>query len=230
VDVLGNQHANKHSALILLFLFCFLGAAAGILLSIRNYFILNFREKIGKDLSLVLLQKLQRFSHNFFYNSNVSEIAEINNVGQEAIHGFLVAFLSDILPFLFEFTLILVVVVSKVNLAASIPLLVVFISYFLISLIYSPKERKSNLSIREAKGKTVSQFYENIINFDSIKIINAEKPRLKLFSDAIDQVLLRAKSHGKLFFDKSLLQNTILYIGLFLTLTISMLNDLTPRL
>jgi len=221
---------NKYYLLAFLSAYCFVGLFSTIMISGKNYFILLFRERLNKDLSIGFLNKLQQFSHKFFYNVNVAKISQINTMGLEALHGFILAFLSEIIPFLFELSLIFIIILNKFNLVMSIPVLVVFLFYTGISMRYSIKERVSIAKLSGERVQQSSQFYENIINFDSIKMTHAEKERLQLFSKHADRFLTLAKSHGRIFFDKSLIQNLILYVGLFTILSMSILGFLHKQI
>src|SRR6185503_12002459 len=104
---------------------------------------------------------------------------EANNLGLNALHGFMVAFLSEVIPFVLELVMIFFVVSSLLNLIISIPFILIFILYAFVTIIFSKKERISAAHINLAKMKSVSLFYENIVNFDNVKIANSEKHRLK---------------------------------------------------
>ena len=230
IDVLNKPIVNQSYLVGLVVVFCFIGLLSTILLAVKNYFVLIIRERISRDLSIALLRKLQQFSHAFFHDNNVSKISQINNMGLDALHAFMVAFLSDIIPFLFELLLIASIVVVKFNGIVSLLILGVFSLYAYTSVFFSQKEKDSNFKISHSKINLSSQFYEDVVNFDSVKITNTEKLRLNYFSNKANEFLSLAKAHGALFFNKALIQNIILYSGLLMILSVSLVSFLHKKI
>lgn len=209
---------------ILLAIFCLVGLTASFFQTLNNYLIIRLKELITEAITKNILVKLQTFSHNFFLNKNLSQLKQISNNAQNSIHEFMMVFLSSIIPFLFEISLIFIIVVYKISLKIFFPIFIIFCIEIIIGICYAPKEKSAIKNIMDKKAEKEKDFYEDIINFETIKITNSENSRYQLISEKTEQCVSAAKEHANVFLTKSFLQQIILYLGLIATLSITLIG------
>lgn len=215
---------NYKFSFILLIIFCLTGLVATLFQTLNNYLIILSKELITESLTKNLLAKLQTFSHDFFLHKNLAELKQISNNAQDAIHGFMMAYLSSIVPFIFEIILIFSIVVYKLSLQIFIPIFIIFFAEITVSFCYAKKEKQVIKNIIEKTAEREKEFYEDIINFETIKITNSENYRYRLISEKTEGCIKAIKKHANVFLAKSCLQQIILYLGLISTLGISLIG------
>lgn len=215
---------NYKLSLILLMIFCVVGFASSLFQSLNNYSIILLRELITKALTQNILAKIQTFSHAFFLNKNILELKQISNNAQNAIHGFMMACLSSIIPFMFEIVFIFFIIIFKLSFQIFFPIFIIFAAEIAISIYYGSKEKKVIKNVMEKASEKEKELYEDIINFETIKLTHAENYRYKLISEKTEKCVEAAKKHANLFLTKSLLQQVALYLGLIVTLSITLLG------
>ncbi|MEM9243363.1 MAG: ABC transporter ATP-binding protein [Pseudomonadota bacterium] len=225
--LLGNTvDAISHKAYKTAFISLIMLGLAGLLgvaLQILNNFMLSvLREILSETVVKKLLIKLQTFSHAFFFDKNSSQINAMTNNAQNAIDGFMMTFLSVVIPFFFELILVLTIIIYKVALYIIFPVVLIFIIQVLIGLYYAKKEKDSIKNIRDKIISKQKHFHEDIANFETIKIATAEKIRRKIISKHTSACVSAARNRSMVFLSKSLMQQITLYAGLIITLSITL--------
>jgi len=169
IDVV-NTSKDYFKISFLIISFCLLGFLENIATSFKNYNILLIREGITQNLNVKLLEKLQKFSHKFFLEKNIAEISKSIDIGQKTIHTILVAFFSEILPLVVTLPLICFVIIYKINFLIGMVILIIAVVYSYIGFLYITREKASSDNLNQKEIKLESDFYENNINFETIKI------------------------------------------------------------
>jgi ABC-type transport system involved in Fe-S cluster assembly fused permease/ATPase subunit len=199
--------------LFLIIMFCIISFLSGVCISAKNYYMTIVKEECSKHLSFKLTEKLQKLSHSFFFEKNSAEIRKIHDIGANTIYTILVCFISEILPLVITFPIILLVILYKLSPIYSVTIFITSIIYAYIGFKYISKEKLSITNLNTQDISIDSNFYENIINFETIKITSSEKFRLKIFNSIISKFIYLSRVHAKIFFVKSVYQNFTMLIG-----------------